>query len=284
MAESLSFLQRNRKHWDDTAATYTEKQWAKDIVKDISDAVKKNKDWIGLSFLDPDAAEHNDRRVRILDYACGPGNIASALFPYVTQVRGIDVSPKMVEEFNQRAKATGLSPEQIFATEGDLTADPASQPAVSGTEFFDFDIVTCSMAFHHIDDSELVTKRLVERLKPCSGVLLIIDLVPDGNRLRMHSHNHGPHHGDDHGQEQPHRANSQPLQESNQSPHGPYPTHPADATIAHQGFTRERMEGLLKEAGCVDVDYQEIDKELHFGAEFGHMRKKAFMVRGRRGK
>ena len=177
----------------------------------------------------------------------------------------------MVKEFNRRAEVLGLSPNQFHALEGDLLADPATQSVIGGEEFFNFDLITCSAAFHHIENSELASKRLVERLKPGTGVLFILDWVPHGS----HHHGHGHPHGKDHG-------HGEGLADGRQSPYGPYPAHPSDSTIAHAGFTHERMQSLLTEAGCVDIKYMELDKEMTFGPEFGTVKRRGFMVRGRR--
>ncbi|MCJ1391888.1 hypothetical protein MMC18_004755 [Xylographa bjoerkii] len=298
MSEAATLSESNRQHWDELAKSYDEKPWAKDIVRDIANGVEKNRDWIGVDWVNKDVSGHSGREVRMLDYACGPGNVASVrgtvntkhsilvaniatqtLFPYVTQVRGIDLSSGMVKEFNRRAEALGLSPDQFHALEGDLLADPATQSAIGGEEFFNFDLVTCSLAFHHIENSELASRRFVERLKPGTGVLLIIDLVPHDGHHHGHGHAHG--HGNGHAHEKGHDHGSEQA-DSKQSRWGPFPAHPVDSTIAHLGFTKDRMESLLKGAGCVDVEYMELDKELAFGPEFADKKTRAFMVRGRR--
>ncbi|MCJ1381865.1 hypothetical protein MMC17_004977 [Xylographa soralifera] len=277
MSEAATFSEKNRQCFDELAESYDDKVWAKDILRDIAAAIEENRDWIGVDWVKKDASGHSGREVRMLDYACGPGNIASTLFPYVTHVRGIDLSSGMVKEFNRRAGALKLSPDQFHALEGDLLADPATQSAIGGEEFFNFDLVTCSLAFHHMENSELACERFVERLKPGSGVLFIIDLVPDGNH--HHGHGHGRGHGHAHGKGCDHDAG---LADDKQSPWGPYPAHPTDSTIAHAGFTQERMESLLTGAGCVDVKYLELDKELGFGPDLANIKRRAFMVRGRR--
>ena len=210
---------------------------------------------------------------------------AQTLFPYVTQVRGIDLSAGMAAEFNRRAGALGLRAEEFSAVQGDLLADPATQAGIAGQEFWGVDLLTCSLAFHHIEDSALACGRFVERLRPGRGVLCIVDLVPDG---RGHGHGHGHEDGHGHGGGHGHvhnndgPGNSTELTDSNQSPWGQYPSHASDSTIAHGGFTKERMESLLKAAGCVDVKYMELDKELNFGPDMANTKRRVFMVRGRR--
>lgn len=120
------------------------------------------------------------------------------LWPYVSQVRGVDVSGGMVEEFNRRAEAQGISAKQMLAVQGDLLADLAAESAIAGPEFFNLDLLTCSMAFHHLDNPDLAAKRMVERLKPGTGIVLIIDGPPDGDPRHGHSHGANSHHGSGH--------------------------------------------------------------------------------------
>jgi len=57
---------------------------------------------------------------------------------------------------------------------------------------------------------------------------------------------------------------------------------PAEHTIAHHGFSKEKMEEMFKNAGCVDVDYTVVEEPLRLGAELGGHERKVFMIRGRR--
>lgn len=193
------------------------------------------------------------------------------LWPYVSQVRGVDVSGGMVEEFNRRAGAQGISAKQMLAVQGDLLADLDAESAIAGPEFFNLDLLTCSMAFHHLDNPDLAAKRMVERLKPGTGIVLIIDGTPDGDPRHGHSHGVNNNHGSGH-----RHGSNQVLV----IPHGQHVRHGAEHTIAHHdGFSKDRMEKMLQEAGCVDIDY--IVLEETFLIEDG-MEKKCFFARGKR--
>ena len=183
-----------------------------------------------------------------------------------------------MEQFNNRAVAAGLSTKQIFATQGDILADPESQPAVAGPEFFNLDLVTCSLAFHHFEDPELAAKRLVERLKPGKGVILIIDWVPD--EFGPIGHHHGKGRGHEH--EAGHELGSADNHGGHRDGKPAGAAHPSDKTIAHQGFSKERMEKSLRDAGCVDIDYVVLEKDFTMPEKFGGVKKRSFMVRGTR--
>ncbi|GAB0135204.1 hypothetical protein EsDP_00003550 [Epichloe bromicola] len=114
---------------------------------------------------------------RLLDYACGTGLLSRALGPYLGQCIGIDISESMVEQYNFKAKIDGLTPEQRVAYVGNLvSADDASPAAFASPKFFDFDLAGVGMGFHHMDDCDLVAKRLVQRLRP-GGVLFVVDFA-----------------------------------------------------------------------------------------------------------
>jgi SAM-dependent methyltransferase len=55
-------------------------------------------------------------------------------------------------------------------------ADPKAA-ALSDAKFFNFDAAGVGLGWHHLDEGELVAKKLVERLKP-GGVFFILDFVP----------------------------------------------------------------------------------------------------------
>jgi len=167
----------------------------------------------------------------------------------------------MVNEYNARALSQGFSPAQMFATHGDLLAREKASPSISGPDFYDFDLAVVDLGFHHFEDPALAAKRLVERLKPGKGILLIVDLVRH-EHLKLDG-THAATHPD--GEEDV----------------GVFKT-AASYIVAHHGFAKEQIEGMMKDAGCVDVDYVLLDEPIRFGDEMEKQQRKAFMIRGRR--
>jgi SAM-dependent methyltransferase len=154
----------------------------------------------------------------------------------------------MVAEYNKSVQNQGIPESEMFATVGNLI-DPAnpSPPALSGPQFFDFDIAVVGLGFHHFDDPALAAKRLTERLKK-GGILMIIDFLP-------HEHFHGNHHHN-----------------------------PAAHTVMHMGFSEEDVKKMFVDAGAGgNFEYVVIGKGVVFtnAVENGDdLKRSVFMARG----
>ena len=163
------------------------------------------------------------------------------MLPYVTEIRGIDVSDRMVDKFNAGARETGISEAQMHAVRGDLLA-PAAEGPLESPDFYGFDLVVMSMALHHVDEPEAIVMNLVKRLKP-GGTVVIIDWIPSARASSqghgIHGHEHFGGHGPD--SESSSGAGSQ--------------QHPGSHTVSYDGFTKEQMDSFFTKAGCGDSDY-----------------------------
>jgi len=140
---------------------------------------------VSALFSAPELLDLDENSTRVLDYACGPGLISRELLPHVSEIVGMDLSEKMVEEYNQSAHNQGLGRGEIHAVAADLCADdlPAE---LDKPEYKDFDLAICILAFHHFPDPALAVKKLVQRLKPVTGVLVLVDFRPH-EALASHS-------------------------------------------------------------------------------------------------
>jgi len=155
----------------------------------------------------------------------------------------------MVAEYNTSAQNQGIPESEMLAQVGNLLdpKDP-SPPALSGSEFRNFDIAVVGLGFHHFDDPYLAAKRLTERLKE-GGVLLIMDFLP-----------HQQFHSD----------------------------HASAKTVAHLGFSEEETRKIFEEAGAgTGFEYVVAGKGIVFvsAKENGEvMRRTVFIARGVKGK
>jgi predicted TPR repeat methyltransferase len=100
---------------------------------------------------------------RVLDFGCGTGLVGLKLAPYVREVIGIDLSKKMVEEFNRKREKFQIPnarayQKDIFQMEGEK-----------------FDFIVSSMTLHHIGELEKLSSQFA-RLSPKIG---IADLVTE---------------------------------------------------------------------------------------------------------
>ena len=158
----------------------------------------------------------------------------------------------MVREYNTHAANQGLSPTEMFSTAGDLLDPSGPSASICGPEFFDFDLAVVGMGFHHFEKPKLALERLLERVKPKIGVLLIIDFLPHAPLNKTEDHTDAHHKfGSEH-------------------------------TVAHNGFAQEEMLDMLEGAGCRDVKYLVLGTGFVWGPDSQKQERKLFMCRGTR--
>lgn len=94
---------------------------------------------------------------RLLDLACGTGQLAFGLRPWFGEVWAVDQEPDMVEKVRAKAdgsKAGGGTVRPIVSSAETLTAEPEH-----------FDLAVVGNAFHRLD-RDVVAARILEWLKP----------------------------------------------------------------------------------------------------------------------
>jgi SAM-dependent methyltransferase len=111
--------------------------------------------------------------IRVLDVASGGGDVCRALarranlLHLKVRVDGCDKSPEAVRYAQDRA-AAGCLPVQFF------TLDALADPIPEG-----YDVVTCSLFLHHLDDANAVG--LLKKMADAAGRLVLVnDLVRGG--------------------------------------------------------------------------------------------------------
>ena len=101
----------------------------------------------------------------VLDLACGPGLVACEFAPFAHHVTGIDLTPKMIEQAEERQKARGLA--NLSFQVGDVL--PLPFPDAS------FSVMLTRYSFHHFLDPKAVLEEMVRVCKP-GGKILVIDV------------------------------------------------------------------------------------------------------------
>ncbi|KAK4200162.1 S-adenosyl-L-methionine-dependent methyltransferase [Triangularia verruculosa] len=249
---------QNREYFNQQASTYDSKH--QKTLDQLVEEIRKRVGFIGVDWADEETSDEEGgekdekkekREVRLLDYACGTGLVSRALAPYTTQCVGIDLSENMAATYNARAANQGLTPQEMLAHTGNLCL-PESSPSYqsqtglfSAPDFFNFDIAAICLGFHHFDHPDLAAKRLAERLKPGSGVLMILDFLP---HEKMDS------------------------------------SHPASETVIHHGFSQEQIHKIFEQAGVgKDFGFEELAVVFNRATETTpKFKRKIFMARGTR--
>ena len=116
-------------------------------------------------------------RERVLDVACGPGIVTSALAERAHEVVALDLTPQMLEKARERCSKAGRT--NVVFREGSATALPFPDAS--------FDAVVTRLSFHHFLEPFAALKEMLRVLRP-EGTLAIADVVsaekPDKSELQ----------------------------------------------------------------------------------------------------
>ncbi|KAL8944128.1 MAG: hypothetical protein Q9216_000633 [Gyalolechia sp. 2 TL-2023] len=258
---------RNQVFFDSLASSGNRQPWMNDLVSQIQTEVIARVDWIGIQ-------EHPSEDTRLLDYACGAGELSRTLFPYVSEAKGIDVSGAMVKAYNDQARAAGVPEQKMCAVVGDMlavTEGGGDGNRVTDAEWSGFDFAVMSMALHHVAPPEDAVMKLVERLKE-GGVLVIVDW--DLSSIVFHDAHPkfgpGDHGGHSYGHGQPHAGQT----------HNVVPG--SEQTITRAGFGKEEMEKMFTDAGCEDVGFEEFKEMTRLGDGEQAVMQRLFIAKGKK--
>lgn len=111
-----------------------------------------------------------DREASWLDVACGPGLVSRALAGRVGSVRGVDLTPSMIEKAVAEAEAAGL--ENVAFGLGDATALELAEGS--------FDGAITRFSLHHIPVPARVVAEMARVVRP-GGWVVIGDLLTDAD-------------------------------------------------------------------------------------------------------
>ena len=116
-------------------------------------------------------------RWRVLDLACGPGIVTSALAERAQEVVALDLTPRMLAKARERCAKAGQT--NVMFTEGSATALPFADAG--------FDAVITRLSFHHFLEPNAVLKEMLRVLRP-GGTVAVADVVsaeePDKSDLQ----------------------------------------------------------------------------------------------------
>lgn len=101
----------------------------------------------------------------VLDLACGPGLITSAVAGVAKHVTGIDITPAMIEQAQHRQQSLGLT--NMSFQVGDVQPVPAADATFSS--------VMTRYSFHHFLDPQGVLQEMVRVCQP-GGQVGVIDV------------------------------------------------------------------------------------------------------------
>jgi SAM-dependent methyltransferase len=107
-------------------------------------------------------------RGRVLDVACGPGIVTSALAERAREVVALDLTPQMLEKARERCAKAGRT--NVVFKEGSATALPFGDAC--------FDAVITRLSFHHFPEPPTVLNEMLRVLRP-GGTVAIADVVSD---------------------------------------------------------------------------------------------------------
>jgi ubiquinone/menaquinone biosynthesis C-methylase UbiE len=111
----------------------------------------------------------------VLDVACGPGILACELADHARHVTGIDITPAMIGQAQERQATKGLT--NLTWHVGDAIALPFADSS--------FDRVTTRYSFHHMPEPAAALAEMKRVCRP-DGRIVVIDATPSPETQRAY--------------------------------------------------------------------------------------------------
>ena len=132
-----------------------------------------------------------EKQVKVLDFGCGEGGITIGLSEDVGAIVGVDPSASAIKAFESKISEDGpcsFARRNTTAIQLNLLEEPLSERA---QQFLDenresFDIVVCSLTFHHIEHVDQVVSVMNALLKREQGVICVCDVLKTENSDCFH--------------------------------------------------------------------------------------------------
>jgi len=128
------------------------------------------------------------KTTEVLDFGAGWGQVSKEIIPYAKSILGVDVSQGMVDLYNEIGQKEGFE-----GMRGVRAVIKGEDGELDGRKF---DVIICTMVYHHFEDAGKMTKILAGFLKS-GGKLIVSDFRPDGGEVRKSYPAVVVHHGMD---------------------------------------------------------------------------------------
>ncbi|KAF8126592.1 S-adenosyl-L-methionine-dependent methyltransferase [Boletus edulis] len=207
--DGIDYETANKQHFDGKAHNYDDQHDAHRYAEVIGQAMKNT----GL---------FKQGITTVMDFACGTGLISRVLAAEDPKlIVGVDISQGMVDQYNKIVSDHGIPPEEMRA----ICVTPREK-TLEGLQDMTFDVIVCSVAYHHLSNIEEVTDTLATYLNP-GGSLLVVDILHEESTHEMFPEEY--HH-----------------------------------IVAHKGgFTEQEIRSTFEKAGLKDITF-EIAAHLKF--------------------
>jgi len=124
-----------------------------------------------------EASAHGSER-KTLDVGCGPGIVVEALGQRGGEVVGIDLTPEMLQQANQRCRQAGLSNVELICGPAERLNFPPGH----------FDAAVSRATLHHLQDPSAVLAEMARVVKP-GGRIALADIVSSEDAAPAQLHN-----------------------------------------------------------------------------------------------
>jgi len=114
----------------------------------------------------------------VLEVACGPGIVAEALAPLVSELICIDATTEMIDLAKSRIEMSGHK--NVFFQEALAEELPFAD--------HQFDAIVSRLSFHHFRDTQAVLKEFRRVLRP-QGRLILADIISSSSQIDADLHN-----------------------------------------------------------------------------------------------
>ena len=115
---------------------------------------------------------------RVLEIACGPGIVAEAIAPLVTELVCLDATPEMLALAESLLQKAGQS--NVIFHEASAEALPFAAA--------EFDVIVTRLSFHHFTDLRAVLAECSRVLRP-HGRMIVADIISSSDRQESALHN-----------------------------------------------------------------------------------------------